>query len=76
MVLDPGCAGFPGKHDDREEDCRPEEWHNERGVASESDEVQEPRRQITSFLGLSNERRDITDRDAGRARSPERDLGI
>ena len=76
MVLDPGRAGFPRQHNDREEDGRPKEWHDDRGVASQSDKIQEPRSQITSFLGLSNERRDITDRDAGRARGPDRDLGV
>lgn len=76
MVLDPGRAGFPSEYDDREEDCSPEYGHNDRGVASEPHNVQEARCQIAYFLGLSNERRDIADRDAGITYSPKRDLGI
>lgn len=76
MILDPGCAGFPRKHNDREEDGCPESGHNDRGVASEPHEVEEARCQISSFLGLSNERGDVTDRDPGITCGPERDLGI
>ena len=48
MVLDPGCAGFPRQHDDCKEDCRPEEWHEDRGVTSQSHQIKEARRQIMS----------------------------
>ena len=72
MVLNPGRAGFPSEYDDRKEDCRPKEWHDDRGVASEPHEVEEARCQITSFLGLSNERCDVADRDPGISCSPKR----
>jgi hypothetical protein len=76
MVLDPGCAGFPSEYDDPKEDCRPKEWHDDRGVASKPHQVEEARCQITPLLGLSNERCDITDRNPGIPRSPKRDLCI
>jgi hypothetical protein len=76
MVLDPGCAGFPRQHDDCKEDCRPEEWHEDRGVTSQSHQIKEARRQITPLLSLPNKWGNVTDRNPGRARSPERDLGV
>ena len=76
MVLDPGCAGFPGQHNDREEEYCPESGHDDRGVASKPHEVEEARRQITSFLGLTNQRCDVADRDPGISCSPKRDLGV
>jgi hypothetical protein len=76
MILDPGRAGFPCQHDDRKEDCCPEYGHDDRGVASEPHDVEEARHQITSFLGLTNQRCDVADRYAGIAHSPKRDLGV
>ena len=76
MVLDPGRAGFPRQHDDREEKGCAEQRHDDRGVASQSHKIEEARRQITSFLRLPNERCDVADRDPGITRSPERDLGV
>jgi hypothetical protein len=76
MVLDPGCAGFPRQHDDCKEDCRPEEWHEDRGVTSQSHQIKEARRQITPLLSLPNKWGDVTDRNPGIPRSPKRDLCI
>ena len=76
MVLNPGRAGFPSEYDDRKEDGCPKEWHDDRGMASQSHKIQEARCQITSFLGLSNERCDIADRDASITCGPKRYLGV
>ena len=76
MILDPGRAGFPGEDDDRKEDCRPEQRHDNRGVTSQANQIENPRSEITSILGLADKWSDIADRDPNGPCCPERHLGI
>ena len=63
MILDPGRPGFPSEDDDRKEDCRPEQRHDDRGVTSQANQIEKARSEITSVLGLADKWSDIADYD-------------
>ena len=76
MILDPGGTGFPGEDDDRKEDCRPEQRHDDGRVTSQANQIEKARSEITSILGLAYKWSDIADRDTDIPCCPERHLRI
>ena len=76
MILDTGRPGFPSEDDDRKEDCRPEQRHEDGRVTSQANQIENPRSEITSVLGLADKRSDIADRDTDIPCCPERHLRI